>query len=89
MLGKSTTIVALLLQIFALKDGVGQRPRVLLTAPSNAAADELLRKLKAIAAPYPSGGRTLARGGATLASDLRMVRIGNLRAIHREVRDYR
>ena len=47
--GKSTTIVATLLQIYASRSHPDKpKPRVLLTAPSNAAADELLRKLKNI-----------------------------------------
>jgi senataxin len=47
--GKSTTIAAMVVQLFArwratvLKDG--PLPRVLITAPSNAAVDELVIKL--------------------------------------------
>ena len=83
--GKSTTMVALILQIFARCDQEEQLPRILLTAPSNTAVDELMRKLKAvrllIASSFSQKAKPLPK--------FRMVRIGEEKKIHPDVKEYR
>ena len=79
--GKSTTMVALILQIFAKSKNQNQLPRILLTAPSNTAVDELLKKLKAVKKQLNSSQSQIPK--------FRMVRIGEEKKIHPDVKDYR
>ena len=77
--GKSSTIVGLLLQIlYASLRGMNREtfPRILVVAPSNAAVDELARKLISVRKQLPEKIR------------FRMVRIGIKKAMHEEVRRF-
>ena len=77
--GKSSTIVGLLLQILYGQMRNSKRetfPRILVVAPSNAAVDEVARKL--IAAKRNLGDKT----------KFRMVRIGVKKSMHDEVQKY-
>ena len=82
--GKSTTMIALILQIFARCDQE-HLPRILLTAPSNAAVDELLRRLKAVRHTIASSHNQKTRS----LPKFRMVRIGEEKRIHPDVKEYR
>ena len=83
--GKSTTMVALILQIFARCETEQQLPRILLTAPSNTAVDELLRKLKAVKRKITDSHSRKDNKFPRF----RMVRIGEEKKIHPDVKDYR
>ena len=85
--GKSTTIVGLILQIFARCDQEKGLPRILLTAPSNTAVDELLRKLKAVRRKISSSHSHHEKG--KYLPKFRMVRIGEEKKIHPDIKDYR
>ena len=74
-------MVALILQIFAKSKNQNQLPRILLTAPSNTAVDELLKKLKAVKKQLNSSQSQIPK--------FRMVRIGEEKKIHPDVKDYR
>ena len=83
--GKSTTMVALILQIFARCAEEQELPRILVTAPSNTAVDELLRKLKHIRRQINHASDQKGRA----FSKFRMVRIGEEKKIHPDVKEYR
>jgi hypothetical protein len=83
--GKSTTMVALILQIFARCADEPELPRILVTAPSNTAVDELLRKLKVIRRQINHSHDQKGRA----FSKFRMVRIGEEKKIHPDVKEYR
>ena len=85
--GKSTTIVGLILQIFARCEQETVLPRILLTAPSNTAVDELLRKLKAVRRKISSSHSHHEKG--KYLPKFRMVRIGEEKKIHPDIKDYR
>merc|ERR1719219_566048 len=75
--GKSTTIAAMVLQIFfrwKRQYPGGARPRILLTAPSNAAVDEIARKLLTCRQKLKPEDR------------YRMMRIGQPNNIHPDVK---
>lgn len=78
--GKTCTIVALILQIFSrwrfLRPGM-RLPRILLTAPSNAAVDEVVRKLLRIVPLLPND------------ASFNMMRVGRESHTHPEVRTRR
>ncbi len=76
--GKTSTVVAAVLQLFSrwkhLKSDLGGKSlRVLVAAPSNAAVDEIARRLIRARAAFPE------------PAALRMVRVGRDSAIHPEV----
>ena len=85
--GKSTTIVGLILQIFARCDQEKVLPRILLTAPSNTAVDELMRKLKAVRRKISSSHSHHEKG--KYLPKFRMVRIGEEKKIHPDIKEYR
>ncbi|TRY72130.1 hypothetical protein TCAL_13035 [Tigriopus californicus] len=73
--GKTSTIVALILQIHSRwkqYNPTGALPRILLTAPSNTAVDEITLRIKDIAAE----------------NGFNIVRIGRERVVHPGIRDY-
>ena len=75
--GKTTTIAAMILQIiFRCKEMYpgSPLPRILLTAPSNAAVDEIVRKLME------------CRHKLHNADKFNMMRVGKLNVIHPEVK---
>ena len=77
--GKSSTIVGLLLQILYTSLCSSNRetfPRILVVAPSNAAVDEMARKLISVRKHLPEKIR------------FRMVRLGITRSMHEEVKKY-
>ncbi len=58
--GKSATIVGMVLQMWGARCNTknkAQMPRILLVAPSNAAVDELARKLLAVKSQLPEDKR--------------------------------
>merc|ERR1719232_732533 len=78
--GKSTTVAAMVLQIIFRWRKMNNNPncplpRILITAPSNAAVDEIVKKLLACRQRLGKDDR------------FNMMRIGNLRAIHPEVQN--
>lgn len=79
--GKSTTITAMVMQIIARwrknNPPGAPLPRILITAPSNAAVDELVRKLLAVRSTLPKDKR------------FNMMRIGKEHVIHQDVRRIR
>ncbi len=85
--GKSTTITAMVLQILfrwrsAHPGDPNRFPRILLTAPSNAAVDELVRRLLKIRESLPAADKfKLLRIGkeSSVASDVRGVTLERLR----------
>ena len=77
--GKSSTIVGLLLQILYASLRSSNRetfPRILVVAPSNAAVDEMARKLISARKQLPSDIR------------FRMVRLGVKKSMHEEVKKF-
>merc|ERR1719361_3143928 len=78
--GKSTTIVGLILQIFAKAKNEYKLPRILLTAPSNTAVDELLKKFKS--------ANKQRNSLQSQVPEFIMVRIGDAKKIHPDVQDY-
>ena len=78
-------MIALILQIFARCGDEHELPRILVTAPSNTAVDELLRKLKAVKRQI---NHSHTPKGIALPK-FRMVRIGEEKKIHPDVKEYR
>ena len=78
--GKSSTITGLILQVlYSRAVSPDSMPRVLVVAPSNAAVDELARKLIIVQRSIKEAGKI---------PPFRMVRLGILKSVHPEVKEY-
>ena len=78
--GKSSTITGLIMQVLYSRAGSpDSMPRVLVVAPSNAAVDELARKLIILQKDIKEAGKM---------ASFRMVRLGIMKSVHPEVKDY-
>ena len=78
--GKSSTITGLILQVLYSRGvSLDSMPRVLVVAPSNAAVDELARKLIIVQKSIKEAGKI---------PSFRMVRLGIFKSVHPEVQEY-